>query len=133
VVTASWDQTARVFEASGGKELARVEHGGRVNSAAFSPDGAFIITGSSDRSVRLWRVWQTQQHLVNSAVSRAPQCLTPAQRRQYFLTPVPPLWCLERKLTPYHRAEWQEWLPKRKSWLASGRPTGLEPSLPKVK
>jgi WD40 repeat protein len=130
VVTASGDKTARVFEAAGGKELARVEHGSSVRSAAFSPDGASIITTSWDRFARLLRVWPTQQHLVNSAVSRAPQCLTPDQRKDYFLTLVPPLWCLERKLTPYHTADWQAWLPKQKAWLASGR-QGEAPALPK--
>jgi len=29
-------------------------HAGEVNSAAFSPDGARIITTSDDRTVRLW-------------------------------------------------------------------------------
>lgn len=72
-----------------------------------------------------------QQDLVNAAVRRAPQCLTPSQRKQYFLTPVPPLWCLERRLTPYHTEEWQQWLPKRNAWLAAGRPAGQEPPQPK--
>jgi WD40 repeat protein len=34
--------------------VAALEHGGWVNSAAFSPDGRLILTGSDDRTARLW-------------------------------------------------------------------------------
>jgi hypothetical protein len=42
------------------------------------------------------------------------RCLTPAQRKEYFLPEVPPLWCVERRLWPYHGDEWQAWLVARK-------------------
>jgi WD40 repeat protein len=29
-------------------------HAGRVRSVAFSPDGAWLATGSDDRTVKLW-------------------------------------------------------------------------------
>ncbi len=55
IVTASADETARVWDATSGRELARLEgHGGVVTSAAFSPDGARIVTASRDDTARLW-------------------------------------------------------------------------------
>jgi len=45
VVTASWDGTARVWEAAAGKPLGQpLRHDGAVNSAAFSPDGKWVVT-----------------------------------------------------------------------------------------
>jgi WD40 repeat protein/class 3 adenylate cyclase len=55
VVTASQDNTARVWDARTGKLLWVLRgHGNFVNSAAFSPDGALIVTASDDQSARVW-------------------------------------------------------------------------------
>ncbi|HEY8051716.1 MAG TPA: protein kinase [Steroidobacteraceae bacterium] len=55
VVTASWDKTARVWDATTGAELTRlVGHTGRLNCAAFSPDGRRVVTGAFDNSARVW-------------------------------------------------------------------------------
>mgnify|MGYP001817784131 FL=1 len=132
MVTASNDGTARVVEAATGRELARVELGHYSNSAAFSPTGATIAAVSNDRILSVWRAWPSQQALVNDVIRSAPRCLTPAERKQYFLSPTPPLWCVERKLRPYHTDAWQAWLPKRKAWLAAGR-KGEAPPLPNAK
>ena len=37
-----------------GKELARLGHDGEVTAAAFSPDGARIVTASNDKTARVW-------------------------------------------------------------------------------
>jgi WD40 repeat protein len=115
--TASDDKTARVWEAATGKELARlVGHDGGVESAAWSPlavgaDGAtLILTASADGTARLWRVFASTQDLVNTAKDHMRRCLTPAQRKQYFLPEAPPFWCVERRLWPY-----QAWLAARKA------------------
>src|SRR5262249_13733971 len=121
LATASYDNTARLFETARGQELARLAHLSDVVGVAFSADGTTLTTASGDSTARLWRVWPTSQALVNDAKSRAARCLTPAQRKQYFLPEPPPLWCIERRLWPYDTDDWRSWLPKHKAWLSSGR------------
>ncbi len=65
IVTASWDKTARVWNADGtGKPLVLQGHEDRVRSAVFSPDGQHIVTASLDNTVRVWRADGTGKPLV---------------------------------------------------------------------
>ena len=53
--TASWDHTARVWDADSGRLVAELTgHGSGVNSATYSPDGRRIVTASSDQTTRVW-------------------------------------------------------------------------------
>ena len=55
IVTASADQTARIWDAATGEELRQLTgHTGFVNSAAYSPDGKHIVTASWDQTARIW-------------------------------------------------------------------------------
>jgi WD40 repeat protein len=55
IVTASFDQTARVWDADSGQMLRELKgHSRAVNSAALSTDGARIVTASSDNTARVW-------------------------------------------------------------------------------
>jgi WD40 repeat protein/serine/threonine protein kinase len=55
ILTASHDGTARVWDASTGKELATLRgHQAYLNSATFSPDGMRIVTASWDKTARVW-------------------------------------------------------------------------------
>jgi tetratricopeptide (TPR) repeat protein len=55
IVTTSWDETARVWEARTGAELLTLKgHTGFVYSASFSPDGTRIVTASFDLTARVW-------------------------------------------------------------------------------
>ena len=55
VVTASWDRTARLWDAQTGQPIgARMHHQGTVSSASFSPDGTRVVTASYDKTARLW-------------------------------------------------------------------------------
>jgi WD40 repeat protein len=56
VVTASWDNKARVWDATTGKPvIAPLEHPGLVNSAAFSPGGMRVAT-TSRKAAWVWDV-----------------------------------------------------------------------------
>ena len=55
IVTASYDNTARIWDAESGKELHKLKgHSGVVLEASFSSDGQRIITASDDGTARIW-------------------------------------------------------------------------------
>jgi WD40 repeat protein len=55
IVTASSDKTARIWDASTGKEIAVLRgHEDVLLSAAFSPTSARIVTGANDETARIW-------------------------------------------------------------------------------
>jgi WD40 repeat protein len=83
VVTGSWDNSARIWDAKTGKPLRKLNgkltasddhtavlwnaasgqvvrtfrgHTDRVRSAVFSADGALVLTASSDKTARVWNV-----------------------------------------------------------------------------
>jgi WD40 repeat protein len=57
LVTASDDETARIWDASTGRSLAELRgHGAIVESAAFTPDGKTVVTGGDDGTIRVWAV-----------------------------------------------------------------------------
>jgi WD40 repeat protein len=65
IVTASNDNTARVWNAaSGAEQLTLRGHGGFVYDAAYSPDGKLIATASSDGTARVWDAVSGREVLV---------------------------------------------------------------------
>ena len=55
MLTASYDKTARLWEARTGRPLGiPLEHQDAVLAVAFSPDGRTVLTGSRDKTARLW-------------------------------------------------------------------------------
>ncbi len=58
IVTGSWDGSAKIWNATTGKVVRKLEggHTSFVNTAVFSPDGQFILTASDDGTAKLWNV-----------------------------------------------------------------------------
>jgi WD40 repeat protein len=55
LVSGSWDQTVRVWDARSSAELARLRgHAKWISSVAFSPDGRHLVSGSWDQTARVW-------------------------------------------------------------------------------
>lgn len=55
IVTASEDNSARVWDTQNGKPLTDpMKHDKPVESAEFSPDGRWIVTSSEDKTARVW-------------------------------------------------------------------------------
>jgi WD40 repeat protein len=55
IVTASFDHTARIWDARTGAPLLLISgHGDYVESAVFSPDGTRIVSASKDKTARIW-------------------------------------------------------------------------------
>jgi WD40 repeat protein len=55
LISASDDETARVWEAPTGRPIAELRgHEGVVHSAAFAPDEKIVVTGGQDGTIRTW-------------------------------------------------------------------------------
>ncbi|HZT03949.1 MAG TPA: protein kinase [Steroidobacteraceae bacterium] len=65
LITASYDGTARIWDASTGRQMLILQgHGGPVLAATFSPDGRRVATGSYDKTARIWDAATGRQLLV---------------------------------------------------------------------
>jgi len=60
IVTGSWDNSARIWDAATGKDLVKLEggHTAAINHCAFSPDaaGRYVLTASDDGTAILWEI-----------------------------------------------------------------------------
>ena len=56
LATASYDGTARVWDAETGRTIVSLPHESWVWDARFSPDGRHLVTASRDRKARVWSV-----------------------------------------------------------------------------
>ncbi len=54
LLTASWDRTARVWDAVNGIELCRFTHLRHLTAASISPDGSLVVTADETGCIRRW-------------------------------------------------------------------------------
>lgn len=54
LATASWDKTARVWDATTGQQIAEIPHESMVVAAVFSPDGLWMASGSLTGTIKVW-------------------------------------------------------------------------------
>lgn len=81
LATGSSDKTARLWEASTGRALARMQHESDVEAVAVSPDGKWLVTASGGRGSR----WLMQpQDPIAEACAHLTRNLTPREWQQYL-------------------------------------------------
>jgi len=82
VATASWDNTARVWEADSGREVAVLNHDGSVRAVAFSADGRYVATASWDNTAQIRYVFA--EDLIAQACNRLTRNLTLREWQRYL-------------------------------------------------
>lgn len=83
VVTASQDQTARLWDANTGETISVLRgHSGAVTHVAFSPGGRFLVTAGDDGTARIWDP-STGDLLETLPLSEERSLRTPEQSIQF--------------------------------------------------
>ena len=89
LATASWDRTARVWDAASGRELLTLSgHTEGVHGIAFSPDGARLATASWDRTARVWDAASGRELLTLSGPPRGSMASPSARTGPAWPPPV---------------------------------------------
>ena len=85
VITASADNTARLWHAGSGLPVATLKgHSNTVVGAAFAPDERHVVTASWDGTARLWELpFGTGDNWIKYARDNVPRNLTDDERRLY--------------------------------------------------
>lgn len=98
LLTSGSGTSAKLWDIKNGLEIGEINSRSKIDFAAFSPDGNTVLTGL-DR-IQLWSA-KVGQELVDFAKQNAPRCLTPEQRKQFYLFPEVPSWCTKMNKWPY--------------------------------
>src|SRR5205814_1970126 len=64
IVSASWDQTLKMWDAQTGQESLTLQgHTGEVNGCAISPGGDWIVSASDDQTLKVWDAQIEQERM----------------------------------------------------------------------
>ena len=89
IVTASRDDTAKVWD-SDGTFLATLQgHDDAVGSAVFSPDGTRIVTASFDATAKVWETWTFEDAFEEIQERLGALEFTTAECAQFRINPCP--------------------------------------------
>ena len=82
ILTSSWDNTAKIWDANTGNELMTLKgHDAAVTSVSYSADGKRIVTSGADGIVQIYTT--DMDELLQIAESRVTRQLT-AEEREYY-------------------------------------------------
>lgn len=77
LVSASWDETVRVWDVSSRRELALLSHSDLVHSVTFAPNNSQVAAGGDDGIVRLWdRQNGKELFAIRTADGKAVSCVS---------------------------------------------------------
>ena len=107
IVTALWNdyypyRTVNSWDVESREKIAQIfGHAEDVMAIAAAADGRRIITGSIDKTVKVWALFESGQKLIDDAKDIVPRCLSPGERARYFLASQLPNWCEAKHKWPY--------------------------------
>jgi hypothetical protein len=130
-----------VYDATSHETVSRMAAPGRhVAALQASADGNRIVAGLSSGTGITAEIVAMPFHeipgaRVVAARRLAPRCLTPEERRETFMPPEPPRWCITgpgleettdpstwQPLYPYGGTAWRQWLTEREAGRAPALP-----------
>lgn len=62
VILAYANNTIKIWSDSEDRPFELGKHGAKINTVAFSNDGKYIVSGSDDKSVKIWNVAEKKEH-----------------------------------------------------------------------
>ncbi len=87
VLTASYDQTSKLWEIASGKEIrCFAGHSSSVQSVCFSQNGRFVLTGSADNTAKLWDIKTGKEIHTFTGHSRSLRSVACSPDGKYVLT-----------------------------------------------
>lgn len=106
-IVCSYFDEIRISDATSGENLTTLRHEGSLTTVGLSPDGARIVSGHEDGTVRIWPVGADDTALVAYACAQLPRDLSPDDIERFNLDPKADWPCAEdvRRLWPREVAE----------------------------